>query len=34
MKNDPDMPTFHQAMNGEFADEHIQVMELEVATLV
>ena len=34
MKNDPDMPTFHQAMNGPFAEEYIKAMQLEVATLV
>jgi hypothetical protein len=34
MQNDPDMPTFHQAMNGEFAEEYIKAMHLEIATLV
>ena len=31
---DPDAPTFHQAMNGAFAEEYIKAMQLEVATLV
>ena len=34
MKNDPDMPTFHHAINGPFAEEYIEAMQLEVATLV
>ena len=32
--SDPDSPTFHQAMNGEFAEEYIKAMQLEIATLV
>ena len=31
---DPDSPTFHQAMNGEFAEEYVKAMQLEIATLV
>ena len=31
---DPDSPTFHQAMHGEFAEEYIKAMQLEIATLV
>ena len=31
---DPDSPTFHQAMNGEFAEEYIKAMQLEIATLI
>lgn len=33
-KDDPDSPTFHQAMNGEHAEDYIQAMKLEVNTLV
>ncbi|KAI2489575.1 hypothetical protein MHU86_25021 [Fragilaria crotonensis] len=32
--SDPDMPTFHQAVNGEHAEEWIRAMQLEVETLV
>ena len=32
--SDPDMPTFHQAVNGEHAEEWVKAMQLEVATLV
>ena len=31
---DPDSPTLHQAMHGEFAEEYIKAMQLEIATLV
>jgi hypothetical protein len=31
---DPDSPTFHQAMNGKFAEEYVKAMQLEVTTLV
>ena len=31
---DPDSPTFHQAMNGDHAEEYIKAMQLEIATLV
>ena len=33
-KDDPDSPTFHQAMNGPDAAEYIKAMQLAVATLV
>jgi hypothetical protein len=33
-KDDPDYPTFQQALNGEHAAEYIQAMKLEVSTLV
>jgi hypothetical protein len=33
-KDDPDSPTFHQAINGENAEDYIQAMKLEVETLV
>ena len=32
--SDPDMATFHQTENGEYADEWVKAMQLEVATLV
>ena len=32
--SDPDSPTFHQAMNGEHAEEYIKAMQLEITTLV
>ena len=32
--SDPDMPTFHQAMNGEHAEQWVKAMQLEVQTLV
>ena len=31
--SDPDMPTFHQAMNGAHAAEYVEAMKLEIATL-
>jgi hypothetical protein len=31
---DPDSPSFHQAMNGEYAEQYIQAMQLEVSTLI
>jgi hypothetical protein len=31
---DPDSPTFHQAMNGEYAEQYIEAMQLEVSTLI
>ena len=33
-KDDPDMPTFHQAVNGPNAEDYIEAMKLEVNTLV
>jgi hypothetical protein len=30
----PDSPTFQQAMNGEFAEEYIMALQLEIATLL
>ena len=33
-KDDPDSPTFHQAINGENAEDFIQAMKLEVEKLV
>jgi hypothetical protein len=33
-KDDPDMRTFHQAVNGPNADDYIEAMKLEVNTLV
>jgi hypothetical protein len=32
--SDPDMPTFHQAMNGEHLEQWVKAMQLEVQTLV
>ena len=32
--SDPDTPTFHQAMNGEHAEQWVKAMQLEVQTLV
>ena len=32
--SDPDTPTFHQAMNGEHAEQWVKAMPLEVQTLV
>jgi hypothetical protein len=32
--SDPDSTSIHQAMNGEFAEEYIKAMQLEVATLI
>ena len=32
--NDPDSPTFHQALNGENAEEYIKAMQEKVATLI
>ena len=32
--SDPDCPTFHQAMNGEHAEEYIKAMQMEITTLV
>ena len=33
-QNDPDSPTFHQAINGENAEEYIKAMQTEIATLI
>jgi hypothetical protein len=33
-KDDPDLPTFHQAINGPNAEDYIQAMKLEINTLV
>lgn len=32
--SDPDMPSFHQAVNGKHAEEWVKAMQLEIATLV
>ena len=32
-KDDPDSPTFQQAMNGPDSSEYIKAMQLEIATL-
>ena len=33
-KNDPDTPTFHQAIHGEHSEEYIKAMQIEIATLI
>jgi hypothetical protein len=33
-KDDPDLPTFHQAVNGPNAQDYIEAMKLEVNTLI
>ena len=33
-KNDPDTPTFHQAIHGELSEEYIKDMQIEIATLI
>ena len=33
-KDDPDSPTFHQAIHGENSEEYIKAMQIEIATLI
>ena len=33
-KDDPDSPTFHQAIHGENSEEYIKAMQIEIATII
>ena len=33
-KDNPDSPTFHQAIHGENSEEYVKAMQIEIATLI